>query len=73
MQTASRAGEAGTLDNLGRTYSDMGQGQQALEYFNQALPIWRATGERSGEALTLNDMGPAYAGHGTETESARSL
>ncbi len=69
MQAASRAGEAGTLDNLGRTYSDMGQGQQALDYFNQALPIWRATGEHSGEALTLNDMGPAYAGLGQKQKA----
>ncbi len=68
-QSASRAGEAATLDNLGRTYSDMGRGQQALEYFNQALPIWRGAGNRSGEALTLNDMGPAYAGLGEKQKS----
>ena len=68
-QAASQAGEAGTLDNLGRAYSDMGQGQQALDYFNQALPIWRESGERSGEALTLNDMGPAFANLGQKQKS----
>jgi CHAT domain-containing protein len=68
-QAASRAGEAGTLDNLGRAYSDMGQGQQALDYFNQAIPIWRQSGDRSGEALTLNDMGPAFANLGQKQKS----
>jgi CHAT domain-containing protein len=68
-QSASRAGEAGTLENLGRAYSDMGQGKQALEYFNQAIPIWRESGDRSGEALTLNDMGPAFANLGQKQKS----
>lgn len=54
-------GEAGTLDNLGRAYSDMGQGLAALDDFNQALALYRQGGERNGEALVLNDMGPAYA------------
>ncbi len=45
------------------------RGKQALEYFNQALPIWREIGERSGEALTLNDMGPAYAGMGQKQKA----
>ena len=58
---SGRAGEASTLDNLGKTYSEMGQNKEALEYFNQALPIWREEGEKGGEALTLNNMGRAYA------------
>jgi len=61
LQGANRQGEASTLDNLGRTYSDMGDGKQALQYFNQALPLFRAANERSGEALVLNDMGLALA------------
>jgi CHAT domain-containing protein/Tfp pilus assembly protein PilF len=70
VQDASgRAGEASTLDNLGRTYSEMGQNREALEYFNQALPIWRSEGERGGEALTLNDMGRSYADLGQKRES----
>ncbi len=55
------AAEASTLDNLGKTYTDMGQGAKALEYLNQAMTLWRAEGERGGEALTLNNMGRAYA------------
>ena len=45
---------------------------EALDYFNQALPIWREAGERNGEALTLNDMGPAYADLGQKQKSLRS-
>ncbi len=66
---SGRAGEASTLDNLGKTYSEMGQGKEALEYFNQALPIWRQEGERGGEALTLNNMGRAYADLGEKQKS----
>ena len=60
-EKSGRAGEASTLDNLGKTYSDMGRGEEAFKYFNLALPIWREAGEQSGEALTLNNMGRAYA------------
>ena len=59
-EKSGRAGEASTLDNLGKTYSDMGRGEEAFNYFNRALPIWREAGEQSGEALTLNNMGQAY-------------
>ncbi len=64
-----QAGEASTLDNLGQTYSGMGQGKEALDYFNQALPIWREEGELGGQALTLNNMGRAYADLGQKQES----
>jgi CHAT domain-containing protein len=63
------AGEASTLDSLGETYSAMGQGPKAFEYFNQALPFWREAGEQGGEALTLNNMGRAYADLGQKKES----
>ncbi len=66
---SGRAGEASTLDNLGQTYSGMGQGKEALDYFNQALPIWREEGELGGQALTLNNMGRAYADLGQKQNS----
>ncbi len=69
LATASINGEASTLDNMGRAWSDMGDGKQALDYFNQALPIYRNLGERNGEALLLNDMGPAYAALGQKQKA----
>ncbi len=68
-QTIGRAGEASTLDNLGRTYSGLGQGLKALEYFNQASALWREAGVREGEALTLNNMGMVNADLGLKQRS----
>jgi len=48
------------VNDIGRAYEDMGQPQKALEYYQQALPIWRETGIRRGEAMTLNNMGRDY-------------
>jgi CHAT domain-containing protein len=68
----SIAGEAGTLDNLGRTYSDEGQGELALGYFNKALPLYNEINERGGAALVLNDMGPTFAGIGQKQKALES-
>lgn len=57
-------GEASTLNNLGRVYNNLGQKPKALEYLNQALPIWQELGNRSGEASTLDNMGRTYADMG---------
>ncbi len=69
---SGRAGEASTLDNLGRTYSDMGEGKKAIEYFSQALAVWHEDGEQNGEALTLSNMGRAYADLGEKQRSLES-
>ncbi len=45
---------------LGRIYSALGEKQQALESYNQALPLLRAVGDRGGEAVTLNNIGRVY-------------
>jgi CHAT domain-containing protein/Tfp pilus assembly protein PilF len=69
LETAAINGEASTLDNLGRAWSDMGDGKQALDNFNQALTIFRNLGERNGQALVLNDTGPAYADLGQKQKA----
>ena len=69
LATASINGEASTLDNLGRAWSDMGDGKQALDNFNQSLLTFRNLGERNGEALVLNDTGPAYAALGQKQKA----
>jgi CHAT domain-containing protein/Tfp pilus assembly protein PilF len=69
LATAGINGEASTLDNLGRAWSDMGDGKQALESFNQSLLLFRNLGERNGEALVLNDTGPAYAALGQKQKA----
>ena len=55
---------------MGKTYSDMGQEQKALELCNQALAIWRETGSHAGgEASTFNNVGTIYSDIG-EKEKA---
>ncbi len=51
-----RGREASTLNNIGLVYSDLGEKQEALKYYNQALPILRSVGDRGVEAITFNNM-----------------
>ena len=51
-----RRGEAATLANIGAAYNDISQQQEALKYFNQALPILQQVGDRAGEAATLSNI-----------------
>ena len=45
---------AQTLNALGQTHEELGERRKALDYFSQALPLFRATGNHRGEATTLN-------------------
>lgn len=56
----SRSGEARALHNLGTTYGELSQPEQAIEYYQQALPLYRAVNDRSGEARALTDLGVDY-------------
>ena len=54
-------GEAGTLTSIGKVYSELGEKQKALEYYNQSLPLSRTLGDRRGEGKTLNNIGSVYS------------
>ena len=56
-----RAGEATTLNNIGKVYRNIGQPQKALEFYNKALSIWRAVNDPVGESTTLNNIGVVYS------------
>ena len=47
----------GTLLWAGRAQEQTGNRTAALDYFEQALPIFREVGDRAGEAATLNNIG----------------
>jgi CHAT domain-containing protein/Tfp pilus assembly protein PilF len=47
----------------------LGEKSQALDYYNQALPMRRAVGDRSGEASTLINIGAAYADLGDRSKA----
>ena len=45
---------------LGFVYNTLGQKQEALRYFKEALDIRREVGDRSGEGTTLLNIGAFY-------------
>ena len=45
-------------------YHGLGQLQDALQYYQQALPIQEAVGDQAGLATTLNNIGVVYDGLG---------
>ncbi len=48
------------LGNLGTAYADLGQVEQAIDHYQQALIIFREIGDRSGEGTALGHLGTAY-------------
>ena len=52
-----QAGLAQAFLDIGITYSDLNETENAIRYFNQALDSWRAIGNPRGEALTLTVFG----------------
>ncbi|MEH2007130.1 CHAT domain-containing protein, partial [Nostoc sp.] len=66
-------GEASTLNNIGIVYDDLGQKQKALEFYNQALPLFRAVGYRTGEAVTLGSIGVLFQSTNRLTEAIANL
>jgi CHAT domain-containing protein len=57
-------GEASTLSNMGRVYNNLGDKQKALDYLNQALPLWQQSGSSAGQASALDSIGRAYSDMG---------
>jgi tetratricopeptide (TPR) repeat protein len=55
-QVGDKAGEASTLNNIGAVYHDLGDKQQALNYYNQSLPLSRQAGDKATEARTLGNI-----------------
>jgi len=55
-----RAGESITLSNIARSYSNLGDRQNAADYYNKALTIQRNVGNRQQMAVTLKNTGAFY-------------
>ncbi len=58
-------------NNLGLVYDNLGQKQEALRYYQQALAIRTEVGDRRGEGTTLNNLGAVYDALGQEQETLR--
>ena len=55
-EIGDRGGEATTRNNLGGILYDLGEKQQALEYFNQAVALYETTGDLGGQATSSNGV-----------------
>ena len=55
-QFKEKKSEVLALNYIGFNYNSISQPQEALKYFNQALPITREVGDRAGEAATLSNI-----------------
>ncbi|MCD4669790.1 MAG: tetratricopeptide repeat protein [Actinomycetia bacterium] len=64
-----RAGEASTFNNLGLIYSCVGQYEEALTYYEQALGFVHEIGDRAGEGPIFNSLGLLYASLGQYEEA----
>lgn len=53
-----------SLNGIGGVYENLGQYQQALDYYQQALAIRRDIGDREGEGASLNSIGGGYSSLG---------
>jgi len=57
---------------LGRAYSGLGNEQQALESFQQALRIFREIGLRPGEGIALSYIGGIHVAQGQQQQGRES-
>jgi tetratricopeptide (TPR) repeat protein len=64
-----RRDEGVWLGNLGSAYRDLGEVDQAIEYYERALAIARKIGDRQGEAIRSWNLGLLYE----ETDPARAV
>ncbi len=71
-EIGDRRGGGADLCNLGLAYSDLGQLEKAIGYYEQALAIAREIGDRRGEGNDLCNLGLAYAALG-QVEKACGL
>src|SRR5262249_30264538 len=59
-QVGDKEGEATTLNNIGMIYDALGEKAKALDFFNQALPLYRQVGDKGGEAITIVNVVGTY-------------
>jgi tetratricopeptide (TPR) repeat protein/CHAT domain-containing protein len=52
--------QATTVLGIGSVYDDLGDKQQALNFYNQSLPLLIEVENKSGQVITLNNIGFIY-------------
>ena len=66
-----RSQNALIYSNIASTYGTLGQKQEALKYYGQALAIFGEVGDRGGEGITLNNLGLVYDDLGQKQEALK--
>ncbi|HJT56006.1 MAG TPA: tetratricopeptide repeat protein [Ktedonobacteraceae bacterium] len=66
-----RRDEALLYSRVAYLYNGLGQKQEALRYYQQALAIFQEVGDRGGEGTTLNNLGRVYDDLGQKQEALR--
>ncbi len=59
-ETGNQSGEGAHLGNLGSTYAGLGEGDRAIDFYQQALAIAQEISDRRGEGDHLGNLGSAY-------------
>ncbi len=62
-----------SLNAMGYMHNALGDQQQALAHFEQALPLYRQVGDQEGEATTLNNIGMVYVALGHQQQALAYL
>ncbi|HEY9602366.1 MAG TPA: tetratricopeptide repeat protein [Allocoleopsis sp.] len=68
--SSDKPGEAKTLNNIGDVYQNLGDYAKSIEFYQQALDIFRAIGDKAGQRTSLNNIAVAY---GKQNQSAKAL
>jgi tetratricopeptide (TPR) repeat protein len=68
-QLGDRRIEGDNLDNIGGTYWALGDYEQAIDFYSQALEIRRATDDLWGIAISQNNLATAWRDHGQPAQT----
>jgi len=75
LRSAGKAAEPGeiayTLNQLAAVADSLGDRRQAINYYKQALPLWREANDRQSEAGTLTRLGRVHNSLGDKQEAQR--
>ncbi|MGB3642008.1 MAG: tetratricopeptide repeat protein, partial [Rivularia sp. (in: cyanobacteria)] len=66
-----KSSQAVLLYSIGNTYSNLGEKQQALKYYNQALPLARDIKDKFAEASILNNIAAIYDDLGDKQQALK--
>ena len=64
-----KGNQALLLNQIGAVWDALGEKDTALDFYQQALSLFRAVGDRGGEATTLNNIGGVWSALGEKDKA----